>query len=369
MEDKQRRRSYRLSARLAIATCAVVLGLSGIALASFVKFSSSPSPSQTPKPVPSLSLAVVALPVVRRAKAHAVPLPTNRSAVYVPLPASSSPPTISGVAVVGQQLSEGHGTWSGNPTNYGYQWERCDAAGGTCQPIQGAAAQTYLLIAADAGSTIRVQETAGNQSGQSASASGQTTIVQQPPPPPVPKPIDGVRGTATVVAGQVRIRIKGTSKFVTLSATASIPNGSELDTTHGRIVLTVATGKAKHVVRAEVYGGVFEFNQDRGAGGQTHLALTLPLTGCGRTAHPSAGAPARAHSGSTSRRIWVSEKGGSWATSGRYVSTTVEGTRWKTADSCHSSEVEVAVGRVRVRDLIRNTTHTLRAGEHYVALA
>ncbi len=231
------------------------------------------------------------------------------------------------------------------------------------------AAQSYLLTSADVGSTLRVQETVGNQSGQSSSTSAQTAIVRNQPTPIVPKPVDGSRGVATVVAGRVRIRIKGASKFVTLSASASIPNGSELDTTNGRIVLAVAVGKSKRVVHAEVYGGVFEFDQEHANNGRTHLKLTLPLDGCGRAAHSSTGEATRGHAGAASRRIWVSEKGGSWATNGRYVSTTVEGTRWKTADRCRSSEVRVAAGRVRVRDLIHNATHVLSAGQRYVALA
>jgi ferric-dicitrate binding protein FerR (iron transport regulator) len=49
------------------------------------------------------------------------------------------------------------------------------------------------------------------------------------------------------------------------------------------------------------------------------------------------------------------------------VSTTVEGTRWLTIDECDRSEVEVAAGRVKVRDLIDNKTKILTAGKTYVA--
>jgi hypothetical protein len=42
-----------------------------------------------------------------------------------PVPSASAAPSISGTAKVGQTLTERHGNWSGNPTSYAYQWERC----------------------------------------------------------------------------------------------------------------------------------------------------------------------------------------------------------------------------------------------------
>ncbi len=72
-------------------------------------------------------------------------------------------------------------------------------------------------------------------------------------------------------------------------------------------------------------------------------------------------------SGPKSRHLWVSESGGGWGTNGRYVSTTVEGTRWLTVDECSPSRVTVAAGKVKVRDLVNNKTKVISAGESYVA--
>ena len=72
-------------------------------------------------------------------------------------------------------------------------------------------------------------------------------------------------------------------------------------------------------------------------------------------------------SGPKSRHLWVSEGAGSWGTSGRYVSTTVEGTRWLTLDECDRSEVKVAQGRVLVRNLVRRKTKVIGAGQTYTA--
>ncbi len=75
----------------------------------------------------------------------------------------------------------------------------------------------------------------------------------------------------------------------------------------------------------------------------------------------------QAPSGPTSRKLWVSENGGKWGTTGRYVSTVVQGTHWLTQDECTRSEVQVVTGRVQVRNLVAHETKTLTAGQHYAA--
>jgi hypothetical protein len=87
----------------------------------------------------------------------------------------ASPPTISGTPVVGQTLTEGHGSWSNTPTSYAYVWGRCDNAGSNCAAIPGAIAQTHTLTMADIGHTLRVQETASNASGAGDAATSSPT--------------------------------------------------------------------------------------------------------------------------------------------------------------------------------------------------
>lgn len=97
------------------------------------------------------------------------------------VPVDLSPPTITGSAVVGQTLTEGHGEWSGAPTSYTYRWEDCDSDGESCTAIPGATGPAYTLTAADAGYTIRVQETAANASGPGQPAAAlQTALVATP---------------------------------------------------------------------------------------------------------------------------------------------------------------------------------------------
>src|SRR6478609_7448771 len=64
-------------------------------------------------------------------------------------PANSSLPTISGKPIVGQALTGSPGRWTGPPSTYTYQWERCDLNGLNCNPITTATATTYLLAPSD----------------------------------------------------------------------------------------------------------------------------------------------------------------------------------------------------------------------------
>jgi hypothetical protein len=100
------------------------------------------------------------------------------------LPGSAGEPAISGAAIVGDVLTEMHTSWSGAPTAFGYQWERCDTDGGDCRAIAGATASTYTLTVADTGSTVRVEETASNAAGTAAAASSAPTAVVAALPAP-----------------------------------------------------------------------------------------------------------------------------------------------------------------------------------------
>src|SRR5262249_60252628 len=84
-------------------------------------------------------------------------------------------PSVSGSAVQGQTLTGGQGSWSGNPVpSLANQWLRCDSAGANCVAISGATAMTYVLVAGDVGSTVRLQVTGTNTAGSAAASSAQT---------------------------------------------------------------------------------------------------------------------------------------------------------------------------------------------------
>jgi len=93
-------------------------------------------------------------------------------------PASTSPPTISGVPQQNQTLTANRGSWSGGqPQAYAYQWRRCDSVGGSCTGIGGATAGTYVLTADDVGHTLRVRVTARNSLGARSATSTPTGVV------------------------------------------------------------------------------------------------------------------------------------------------------------------------------------------------
>jgi Subtilase family len=113
------------------------------------------------------------------------PATSNHTAVVTwAAPANTAPPSVSGVAQVGQTLTASAGAWTGSPTSYSYQWQRCDAFGAGCASLS-ATGTTYVIVEADVGNTLRVVVTASNGSGQKASAASEATeavVAVQPPP-------------------------------------------------------------------------------------------------------------------------------------------------------------------------------------------
>ena len=109
-------------------------------------------------------------------------------------PANTALPTVSGTAAQSQTLTASNGTWSGStPMTYGYQWRRCDAAGGACTNIGSATGASYAVAAGDVGHTLRVRVTATNSAGSANAESNQTAVVPgtDPGPDPDPAPTPG----------------------------------------------------------------------------------------------------------------------------------------------------------------------------------
>jgi hypothetical protein len=180
-----------------------------------------------------------------------------------------------------------------------------------------------------------------------------------PPPPPPPPPVSGVSVNVSPVSGVVRVRLRGTTTFVDLANLSSVPVGSEVDVTRGRVRLVSAAGGGK-TQTGDFFGGRALIGQTRAAA-LTTLTLSEPLS-CPKRRVAGAAAPRR------TRRLWGDGKG-RFRTSGRYAAASVRGTRWLTEDRCDRTLVRVVVGRVEVQDLVRRRRVVVNAGQTYVARA
>ncbi len=93
-------------------------------------------------------------------------------------PSNSTPPSIGGSPQVGSTLTVANGAWSGSGTlQYLYEWDRCNAQGAACTPIEGANDQTYVVTSADSGSRIRASVTATDDNGFTTVATSPTAVV------------------------------------------------------------------------------------------------------------------------------------------------------------------------------------------------
>jgi hypothetical protein len=103
---------------------------------------------------------------------------SNASSAVVDVPTASSSPHISGRAKVGKKLSASHGSWSGGPTSYRFQWLRCSAHGGSCRTIGKATKSTYKLTQRDVKHRLRIRVTAVNAAGNGIAISSPTAAVK-----------------------------------------------------------------------------------------------------------------------------------------------------------------------------------------------
>jgi hypothetical protein len=96
----------------------------------------------------------------------------NTVTVPAQAPANTAVPTVSGTVTVGSTLTSTTGTWTGTPTpTFTYQWQQ------NTSNISGATNSTYVIQAADAGSTLRCVVTATNPGGSAAANSANTVVV------------------------------------------------------------------------------------------------------------------------------------------------------------------------------------------------
>jgi hypothetical protein len=106
---------------------------------------------------------------------------TTPPAPTVSAPVATAAPLLSGAAAVGQKMAVSTGTWSGNPTSFAYQWNRCSSVS-SCAPLAGATGSSYSLVSSDAGSTLRATVAASSTAGSGSATSAATALVVRPSP-------------------------------------------------------------------------------------------------------------------------------------------------------------------------------------------
>jgi hypothetical protein len=184
----------------------------------------------------ALIAALAALVAVATAKAAA--------------PGNTTPPAVSGTAKVGQTLTVSNGEWTGAPTSYAYHWQRCTSST-SCTNIAGATKQTYTVVNADAGRTLRAVVTASNAEGNSTANSNQTdTVAASGGPVSTLRP--AILGDAFV--GQ---RLTGSNGRWTGNPTSFSYQWMRCNSAGGGCLpITGATGKTYGVVFADVYSTI-----------------------------------------------------------------------------------------------------------------
>jgi hypothetical protein len=169
-------------------------------------------------------------------------------------PTNTKPPTIGGTPQAGQTLTADRGDWSGNPTSYGYQWQRCDKTGGSCTGISRATQHSYDVRSQDVGHTIRVKVTARNADGATSETSVPTAVVTSRPAAPAPTGCPSGSGTIPIadLAPPANLAIVG------FSSTPQVL-GRHVGTLTIAVKVTACGGRP--VQGALVYAAAVPFNQ------------------------------------------------------------------------------------------------------------
>ena len=181
---------------------------------------------------------------------------------------------------------------------------------------------------------------------------------------------------ATLSGARASQGVEAPRGFIPLTQAAQIPMGSILDTTRGKVrMVTAATISGSRTQTGIFFSGRFQVKQRRTSRPITEMVLKggsfrdRCRSGRGARGDASRHRGGRRH-GRAVRRLW-GRGSGRYRTRGRYSSATVRGTTWLVEDGCSGTFTRVPRrprnSRVDVRDHVRRTTVTLRAGQRYFA--
>jgi parallel beta helix pectate lyase-like protein/fibronectin type III domain protein len=192
-------------------------------------------------------------------------------------PQNVSAPAIQGEAAVGTELVGSAGDWIGAPTAFTFQWRRCSSLA-SCVDISAATASSYVVSAADEGSSLALAVTAENAFGRSEAVSAPTASVSLTSPDPQPAPTPWSPLPAST----------GATYYVSTSGSDTNPGSFEQPwRTVQRAMDTLKPGQ-----RALVRAGVYEQNLVmRRAGTATDPITIENYPGERPVLHPAASSP------------------------------------------------------------------------------
>lgn len=120
------------------------------------------------------------------------------------VPRNTNPPLVAGSPEVGATVAASGGSWTDEPTQFGYKWLRCASNDTGCAPIANADNGTYVVATEDIGHVLEVEETATDETGPSEPAtSGPTGVVVGPS-------LRAVAGENITTTAGTAVRLDGT---------------------------------------------------------------------------------------------------------------------------------------------------------------
>ncbi len=187
----------------------------------------------------------------------------------------------------------------------------------------------------------------------------------------VPAPVLARTGNVAPVSGSVLVRLPGSKKFVSLTTLTSIPFGTVINATAGRVLVTTA---APHggTQTGEFFQGEFILTQ--GANGMVEATLTggnFSVCPTARERAHRASARAAAKHASPKhivRKLWANAHG-SFSTKGNYAAGAVAGTEWLTEDLCEGTLIRVTRDKVKVTNLVHHRSRLVLVGHSLLVKA
>jgi Ca2+-binding RTX toxin-like protein len=194
---------------------------------------------------------------------------------------------------------------------------------------------------------------------------------------------DTVRGCETVDRGGKRRLVVGDSalvrpsqvpfglrlpnghRYYQLEDSLKFPIGSTIDARNGAVRLATARNRNGARQEISVLGGPFSVRQEAGKRPTTDLRLVGGPRGCARSSNgPRAPTDVRVP---TLDATGDKRKRANYRVKGKHSTAAPKGTSWVTEERCDGTFTRVRSGTVNVRDLERNRTVVLHAGDTYLA--